>query len=74
MTKATKLRAGRTFVLCFTALLGLLALDWYAIHEAVDSPLLLAAGVVASLPLAAWIGGKAWASAMTAIAGFGRKE
>ena len=66
-------RAGRTFCLCIIALLGLLAIAVFAIHKVAASPLLLAAGVVVSLPLAAWIGGKGWASAMTVLGQWAKK-
>lgn len=74
MKKAERTRRGRTFALCLLALAGLLILDWYAIYKSAESSLLLAAGVVVSIPLAAWIGGKAWASAMGVLATFGKEE
>jgi hypothetical protein len=71
----TKLRNLRTFVLCGVALLGLLGLGCYALKIAAAAALVVAVGLMVCLPLAAWVGGKAWASGMVAIAAvFGRKE
>ena len=61
-------RAGRTFALCLLSLIGLLGLDFYAVEKAADSLLLVAAAFAVSMPLGWWICGKAWASAMIAVA------
>jgi hypothetical protein len=63
-----KLRNLRTFVLCLIALGGLLGLGYYALRMAASASLVASVGLIVSLPLAAWIGGKAWASGMTALA------
>jgi hypothetical protein len=67
MPDAVTLRNLRTFVLCVMALAGLLGLGYYALRIAAEAMLVVAVGVVIALPLAAWIGGKAWASSMAAI-------
>lgn len=69
------LRNLRTFILCCVALAGLLGLGYYALHVGAEALLVVAVGVVVTLPIAAWIGGKAWASSMSAITSvFGRKD
>ena len=73
MPNTATLRNLRTFILCATALAGLLALGYYALRIAAAPMLVVAVGTVIALPLAAWIGGKAWASSMAAITSvFGR--
>lgn len=62
------LRNLRTFILCAAALAGLLGLGYYAIRVAAAPMLVMSVGLVISLPLAAWIGGKAWASGMVVLA------
>ena len=70
----TKLRNLRTFVLCGVALLGLLALGYYGLRIAAEPMLVLAVGTVIGLPLAAWIGGKAWASSMVMLTAFANRD
>jgi len=74
MPDASTLRNLRTFILCSAALVGLLALGYYALRIAAAPMLVVAVGTVIALPLAAWIGGKAWASSMAAITSVFGKE
>ena len=52
-----------------------MGLGYYAIRISAAPTLVVAVGLVISLPLGAWIGGKAWASSMAAIASvFGKRS
>lgn len=64
----------RTWILCLIALLGVLALGAYSIKIAASAGLVLAVGAIVAGPLAAWIGGKAWASSMTMLTAFANKD